>query len=127
MIVSRVYLYHKIKRTIDMEALNFFNTNVIYNEKGLIPVIVQDHGSSEVLMMAWMNKKSLEETLKTKKMVYWSRSRNELWIKGQTSGNTQQLVDLRIDCDKDCLLALVNQVGPACHTNNITCFYRKLN
>ena len=127
MIVSKVYLYHKIKRTIDMEALNFFNTNVIYNEKGLIPVIVQDHGSSEVLMMAWMNKKSLEETLKTKKMVYWSRSRNELWIKGQTSGNTQQLVDLRIDCDKDCLLALVNQVGPACHTNNITCFYRKLN
>ena len=110
-----------------MEALNFLNTDVIYNEKGLIPVIVQDHGSSEVLMMAWMNKKSLEETLKTKKMVYWSRSRNELWIKGQTSGNTQQLVDLRIDCDKDCLLAIVNQVGPACHTNNITCFYRKLN
>ncbi len=110
-----------------MEIAKFFDVNVKYNEKGLIPVIVQDQKSNEVLMMAWMNSNSLKETIKTKKMVYWSRSRNELWIKGQTSGHTQQLVELVIDCDRDCLLAKVNQVGPACHTNNRTCFYTLIN
>ena len=106
-----------------MEIVSYSNLKIKYNEKGLIPVIVQDNTSDEVLMMAWMNSGSLAESLETKKMVYWSRSRNEVWVKGQISGNTQQLVELRIDCDQDCLLAKVNQVGPACHTNNKSCFY----
>ena len=106
-----------------MKLLNLSNLKIKYNEKGLIPVIVQDEVDSSVLMMAWMNSKSLEQTIKTKRMVYWSRSRNELWVKGKTSGNTQQLIELRLDCDQDCLLAVINQVGPACHTNNKTCFF----
>ena len=110
-----------------MNFVNFSDLTPKFNQKGLIPVIVQDDTSSEVLMMAWMNSVSLKQTILTKKMVYWSRSRNELWIKGQTSGNTQKLVELAIDCDEDCLLAKVDQVGPACHTNNKTCFYTKIN
>tara|TARA_A100001011_G_scaffold384864_1_gene458029 strand:+ start:1480 stop:1824 length:345 start_codon:yes stop_codon:yes gene_type:complete len=111
---------------IRMKTVNFSTLDFQYNEKGLIPVIVQDEISSQVLMMAWMNAKSLEQTVRTKNMVYWSRSRNELWIKGQTSGNGQQLVELMIDCDQDCLLAKVKQIGPACHTKNKSCFYRAI-
>ena len=109
-----------------MGSVNISKIKINYNDKGLIPVIVQDQTSDEILMMAWMNALSLEQTLKTKNMVYWSRSRGELWRKGQTSGNTQQLVELLIDCDRDCFLAKVNQVGPACHTNNKTCFYSRV-
>ena len=107
-----------------MKHLKFSDLEIKYDEKGLIPVIVQDTSSNEILMMAWMNSSSLDQTIKTKNMVYWSRSRKKLWRKGETSGNTQQLVELVIDCDQDCLLAKVHQVGPACHTNNRTCFYR---
>ena len=110
-----------------MSFVNFSDLTPKFNQNGLIPVIVQDDTSSEVLMMAWMNSVSLKQTILTKKMVYWSRSRNELWIKGQTSGNTQKLVELAIDCDEDCLLAKVDQVGPACHTNNKSCFYTQIN
>ena len=111
------------KRKSGVKLVKFSNLDIKYNEKGLVPIIVQEELSNEVLMMAWMNSISLDQTIKTKNMVYWSRSRNALWRKGETSGNTQKLVELTIDCDQDCLLAKVNQVGPACHTNNKTCFY----
>ena len=114
------------KRTGSVKHVKFSDLEIKYNEKGLIPIIVQDKLSNEVLMMAWMNSSSLDQTIKTKNLVYWSRSRNKLWRKGETSGNTQQLVELIIDCDQDCLLAKVKQVGPACHTNNETCFYRAI-
>lgn len=94
-----------------------------FNDQGLLPVIAQDHESGEVLMLAWMNAESVSRTLETKKVTYWSRSRQAFWVKGETSGNVQTLVDLRVDCDRDCLLAIVNQVGPACHTNRRSCFY----
>lgn len=97
-----------------------------FDERGLIPCIVQDADTKDVLMMAWMNRESLELTLERGETVFWSRSRSELWHKGATSGNTQQLVELRYDCDADTLLALVRPAGPACHTGAPTCFYRSL-
>ena len=97
---------------------------IVYNADGLVPCIVQDAGTLEVLMMAWMNAKSLELTLERGETVFWSRSRQELWHKGATSGNVQRLVELRYDCDADTLLALVHPAGPACHTGERTCFYR---
>lgn len=104
---------------MDIDALK-------YNDAGLIPCIVQDYQSKEVLMMAWMNRESLMRTLDEETMWFWSRSRSELWHKGATSGNTQQLVELKYDCDQDTLLALVIPNGPACHTGNVTCFYRSV-
>lgn len=97
-----------------------------YNEAGLIPCIVQDANTSDVLMMAWMNAEALSLTVKERTMWFWSRSRQELWHKGATSGNTQKLVELRYDCDADTLLALVEPAGPACHTGERSCFYRSL-
>ncbi len=94
-----------------------------FNEQGMIPAIAQQHATGEVLMMAWMNREALEETLKLGHMCYWSRSRQALWYKGESSGNVQQLVEMRIDCDGDTILCLVNQTGPACHTNRPNCFY----
>ena len=93
-----------------------------FDARGLIPAIAQA-ASGEVLMMAWMNGESLAETLATGQVTYWSRSRGALWRKGETSGHVQTLVDLRVDCDRDCLLLIVDQVGPACHTNRPDCFY----
>lgn len=101
----------------------FDPSSVRYSDQGLVPVIAQDADSHEVLMLAWMNSDAIARTLETGKVTYWSRSRQAFWVKGETSGNTQELVDLRIDCDRDCLLALVSQVGPACHTNRRSCFY----
>ena len=98
-----------------------------FNEQGLVPVIAQDADSSEVLMLAWMNKVSLEQTLATGRMTYWSRSRHELWIKGATSGNYQQLQSLRVDCDGDALLCRIIQQGAACHTARKSCFYIEAN
>lgn len=95
-----------------------------YNEAGLVPCIVQDADTLEVLMMAWMSEESLRLTLERGETVFWSRSRQELWHKGATSGNVQKLVELRYDCDADTLLALVNPAGPACHTGARSCFYR---
>lgn len=94
-----------------------------FDTQGLIPCIAQDAASGEVLMFAFMNAESLARTLQTGKVTYWSRSRQALWAKGETSGHVQSLVELRIDCDRDCLLALVRQEGPACHTNRRSCFY----
>jgi phosphoribosyl-AMP cyclohydrolase len=94
-----------------------------FNEQGLIPVITQDVESKEVLMMAWMNQKALQQTLVTGCMTYWSRSRNKIWVKGETSGNYQTLNSMRFDCDGDAVLCLVTQQGSACHTQRKNCFY----
>ena len=103
-----------------------FLSAVRFNADGLVPVIAQQFDSGEVLMMAWMNEDALNETIRTKRMCYFSRSRQQLWRKGKTSGHTQKLIDLRIDCDGDTLLAQIDQTGAACHTNNRSCFYRSL-
>ena len=103
--------------------MTFDPTTLKYNEAGLIPAIAQDATTGEVLMMAWMNVDAVKKTLETRRVTYWSRSRQSFWIKGETSGHTQELVDLRLDCDRDCLLAVVNQVGAACHTGRRNCFY----
>ena len=94
-----------------------------FDGNGLIPAIAQDHASGEVLMLAWMNAEAVRKTLEEGRVTYWSRSRQSFWIKGETSGHTQRLVEMRVDCDRDCLLLLVEQTGPACHTNRRSCFY----
>ncbi len=104
--------------------MSFDSQSLKYDSAGLIPAIAQDSETGEVLMMAWMNAQAVEKTLSTGKVTYWSRSRSSFWIKGETSGHVQELVDFRYDCDSDCLLVLVNQTGPACHTNRRSCFYR---
>jgi phosphoribosyl-AMP cyclohydrolase len=97
-----------------------------WNEQGLIPAIVQDSQSLEVLMLAWMNADSLQHTLDSGETWFWSRSRQELWHKGATSGNIQKVVRVEVDCDEDALLIIVNPAGPACHTGERSCFYRFL-
>ncbi|MES9935971.1 MAG: phosphoribosyl-AMP cyclohydrolase [Sedimenticola sp.] len=97
--------------------------NLPYNADGLIPAIAQQHNSGEVLMMAWMNRVSLDETLEKGRVCYWSRSRQQLWRKGESSGQVQVLKDMRFDCDGDTILLLVDQTGPACHTGRRSCFY----
>ena len=98
-----------------------------YDNNGLIPAIIQDVNNNEVLMMAYMNKASLEKTLEAGKTCFWSRSRQEFWTKGETSGNVQLVKEIMYDCDADTLLIKVEQVGKgACHTGNRTCFYRKI-
>ena len=103
--------------------MHFDPATLRFDEKGLIPAIAQDVENGDVLMMAWMTREALEKTLESKRVTYWSRSRQSFWVKGETSGHVQELVDLRVDCDRDCLLMLVRQTGPACHTNRRTCFY----
>ncbi|MCL5097400.1 MAG: phosphoribosyl-AMP cyclohydrolase [Candidatus Omnitrophica bacterium] len=95
-----------------------------FNADGLIPAIVQDQSSGRVLMMAWMNLESLEKTLAMGKTVFWSRSRQKLWMKGETSGHTQTVKSIRFDCDGDALLIEVDQTGPACHEGYRSCFFR---
>ena len=99
---------------------------VAFDAEGLVPAIAQQHDSGEVLMMAWMNRAALAETLATGRICYWSRSRGRLWRKGESSGQVQRLVELRIDCDGDTLLLKVDQTGVACHTGRRSCFYRAL-
>lgn len=100
--------------------------NLKYNEQGLIPAIVQDADTKDVLMLAWMNAEALNLTLQTGQVTFWSRSRSELWRKGATSGNTLELVELSIDCDEDAILVLAHPAGPTCHTGAVSCFYRPL-
>lgn len=102
-----------------METLTF-------NQDGLIPAIAQDATSKDILMMAWMNADAIRETLTTGRVCYFSRSRNTLWRKGETSGHQQQLVAFRYDCDADCILILVNQTGAACHTHRPNCFFHEV-
>ena len=99
---------------------------VIFDAAGLVPAIAQQHDTGEVLMVAWMNREALAETLATGRVCYWSRSRGALWRKGETSGQVQRLVELRIDCDGDTLLLRVEQTGVACHTGRRSCFFRAL-
>jgi len=107
-------------------VMAFDPATLSYDVNGLIPAIAQAHDTGEVLMMAWMNAGAVARTLETGRVTYWSRSRQSFWVKGETSGHVQELVEMRIDCDRDCLLLLVRQVGPACHTNRRSCFYTAL-
>lgn len=111
---------HAVNKEID--ALNV--ADLTYNGAGLIPCIVQDASTKDVLMMAWMNAETVQRTLDERTTWFFSRSRNKLWHKGEESGNVQRLVELRYDCDADTLLALVEPAGPACHTGQNSCFYR---
>jgi phosphoribosyl-AMP cyclohydrolase len=104
-------------------AMDFDTSTLKFNEAGLIPAIAQDATTGDVLMMAWMNAQAVTQTLETGRVTYWSRSRQSFWIKGDTSGHVQELVELRIDCDRDCLLVKVHQTGAACHTGRRSCFY----
>ncbi|MDP3721141.1 MAG: phosphoribosyl-AMP cyclohydrolase [Anaerolineaceae bacterium] len=97
-----------------------------FNAQGLIPAIVQDTNTKDVLMLAWMNAEALKLTLLTGQVTFWSRSRGELWRKGATSGNTLKLVEVRLDCDEDAILVLAHPAGPACHTGETSCFFRPL-
>jgi len=97
---------------------------ITFDAAGLVPAIAQQHDTGEVLMVAWMNRDAVAETLSTGRVCYWSRSRQALWRKGETSGQVQRLIELRLDCDGDTLLALVDQTGVACHTGRRSCFYR---
>lgn len=101
-------------------------SEIKFDSNGLIPAIVQDINTNQVLMMAYMNEESLRLTIEKKETVFWSRIRNELWHKGATSGNIQKVIDIKIDCDADTLLILVEPAGPACHTGEQTCFYRNI-
>ena len=112
--------YEKLQITKDnLDKLKF-------NSDGLIPAIAQDYKNGDVLMMAWMNIDSLRDTLKTDKASYWSRSRKSYWVKGETSGHVQHVKEIFYDCDGDCLLMKVDQIGSACHTMERSCFYRKI-
>jgi phosphoribosyl-AMP cyclohydrolase/phosphoribosyl-ATP pyrophosphohydrolase/phosphoribosyl-AMP cyclohydrolase len=102
------------------------SSEIKFDANGLVPAIVQDSETNEVLMMAYMNQESLKLTLEKGETVFWSRSRNELWHKGATSGNIQKVVEVRVDCDADTLLILVHPAGPACHTGERSCFYRSI-
>jgi phosphoribosyl-AMP cyclohydrolase len=104
---------------VGLDALRF-------DERGLIPAIVQDVDGGDVLMLAWMNRESVERTLDEGRTVFWSRSRQELWRKGDTSGHVQHVEEIRVDCDADVLLVRAHQTGPACHTGERSCFYRKV-
>ncbi len=109
-----------------MEEMDALMAEIKWNDRDLVPVVTQDADNGEVLMMAWMNRESLRMTIDSKRAVYFSRSRNSLWRKGDTSGHTQTVVALHVDCDADCLLMKVRQVGAACHTGNRSCFYRSI-
>ena len=100
--------------------------NLKFDASGLIPAVVQDADTNQVLMLAYMNAESFQLTLETKETHFWSRSRQELWHKGATSGNTQQVIEVKVDCDADTLLIRVHPAGPACHTGEQTCFYRNI-
>ncbi|MFL8709987.1 bifunctional phosphoribosyl-AMP cyclohydrolase/phosphoribosyl-ATP diphosphatase HisIE [Clostridioides difficile] len=108
------------------EETEDFIKGVKFDDKGLVPVVAQDVVSKDVLMLAYMNEEAIKKTLKDKVACYFSRSRQELWIKGETSGNTQKVVKMSYDCDVDTILLLVEQTGVACHTGNYSCFYRDL-
>lgn len=119
-------LFKQLERATPEDSLPAVATllaAVRFNTDGLIPAIAQQHDSKEVLMMAWMNRQALEETLTTRRVCYYSRSRGKLWRKGESSGQQQQLISAALDCDGDTLLLQVEQTGPACHTGRRSCFY----
>ena len=103
--------------------MGFDPATLKYDAAGLVPCVAQEVSGGMVLMVAWMNEAAVRRTLETGKVTYWSRSRGAFWVKGETSGHHQRLVEMRVDCDRDCLLVLVEQEGPACHTDRKSCFY----
>ena len=103
--------------------MRFDPSTLVFDDAGLVPAIAQDKSTGEVLMLAWMNRETIELSLVEGRAIYWSRSRRAVWRKGETSGHIQELVEMRVDCDRDCLLLVVRQMGPACHTGRRTCFY----
>jgi phosphoribosyl-AMP cyclohydrolase len=115
-----------MKKTLSQSRIRLWLKELKFDEKGLIPAIIQDYKTDQVLMLAYMNRESLKKTLKEKRTCFWSRSRKKFWMKGETSGNYQIVKEIFYDCDSDCLLIRVRQIGPACHTKNKSCFYRKL-
>lgn len=108
------------------EKVNINKEDLKFNENGLLPAVLQDYQTGQVLMLAYMNEEAFEKTIESGKATFWSRSRQELWTKGETSANYQYVKDIKIDCDNDTLLLLVDPAGPACHTGNKSCFYRKI-
>lgn len=120
--------FEKLEHAPDNTSLDISEVimQLAFNEQGLIPVITQDAASKDVLMFAWMNQEALELTLSTQRVTYWSRSRQQLWIKGETSGHTQALISMAFDCDGDVILCQVHQEGAACHTGRPDCFYLKV-
>jgi phosphoribosyl-AMP cyclohydrolase len=102
-----------------------FVSTVKFDDKGLVPVIAQSTATGQVLMFAWMNRQTLDMTLATGRVTYWSRSRQSVWTKGETSGHHQHLIEARLDCDGDAIILKVDQLGPACHTGAPSCFYRR--
>ena len=106
--------------------MNKFISGLKFNENGLIPAVIQDYKNNEVLMVAYMNDVAVKKTIETKRAHFYSRSRKKLWLKGESSGHVQKVKEIRFDCDGDCLLVKVEQVGGACHTGYRSCFYRKL-
>lgn len=109
-----------------MSNLDKIIATIKFNDQGLVPAIAQDSQTKQVLMMAWMNAESLKETIQTNQMCYFSRSRNSIWRKGETSGQIQTIKEIMIDCDSDAILALVEQTGVACHTGRKSCFYKTI-
>lgn len=114
------------KSPYSQAAIDMFIAAIKFDIQGLVPAIAQQHDTGEVLMMAWMNRDAVAETLRSGRACYWSRSRRAPWRKGDTSGHIQTLVDLRVDCDGDTLLVLVDQTGVACHTGRHNCFFRAI-
>jgi phosphoribosyl-AMP cyclohydrolase len=119
-------LYYTVSVTLDEPAISALLDAIAWTPAGLVSCVAQQHDTGEVLMVAWMDRAAVRETLVTGRVCYFSRSRNRLWRKGETSGQVQRLVDIRLDCDGDALLALVDQTGVACHTGRRNCFYRAL-
>ena len=105
------------------DTVTFDPATLVYNDAGLIPALAQDVHTGAALMLAWMNAQAVARTLETGRVTYWSRSRAAFWVKGESSGHVQDLVELRLDCDRDSLLVVVRQTGPACHTDRRSCFY----
>jgi len=106
--------------------MTFDPATLVFDDRGLLPVIAQEEQTGLVLMLAWMNADAVVRTLESGRVTYWSRSRQAFWVKGESSGHVQELVEMRVDCDRDCLLVLVRQTGPACHTNRKSCFFTAL-
>lgn len=111
---------HPADQPVELESII---VNLGFDDNGLIPVITQDHSTGDILMFAWMNEESLRQTIELRRMTYWSRSRQQLWLKGETSGHFQHLVSMAFDCDGDAIVCRVNQQGAACHTGRNDCFY----
>lgn len=125
-IMNETAISNKTFKVIPEDIIATMTADLKFNKQGLIPAIAQQYDTGEILMMAWMNKDAIKETLSTGLVCYWSRSRQALWRKGETSGQTQTLKNFQIDCDKDTILLILDQKGVACHTGRRNCFYNEI-